>query len=167
MPKAKNKKQKPNNVDNNQDLELQLKRALADYQNLEKRIEEERKVLSKLSSTLLIEKLLPVLENTEKAQSHLKNEGLEMVIKQFNDILTQEGVEEIVAEGAPFDPNLHEAVETQEGEKENMVVKVVAKGYKIDSTVIRPAKVIVTKSSQQDNTVEDKDKDKDKEESYV
>lgn len=163
MAKAASRKSKLSSVVKSQELELRLKRALADYQNLEKRIDEERRLLSKLSSTLLIEKLLPVLDNIEKAQSHLKDEGLEMVLKQFKDILSQEGVEEITAEGTQFDPNLHEAVETQEGEKENTVVKVLSKGYKIDSTVLRPAKVIVTKSNKPENTAQESDK----EESYV
>ena len=111
MPKAKaTKVKKTNNVVKPQELEGQLKRALADYQNLEKRVEEERKLLSKLSASLLIEKLLPVLDNLEKAQIHLKDQGLEIVIKQFEDILTQEGVEEIAAEGAQFNPHYHEAI---------------------------------------------------------
>ncbi len=129
----------------NKDLEAQLKRALADYQNLEKRVEEERKLLSRLSASLLIEKFLPVLDNLENAQSHLKDEGLEMVIKQFKEILASEGVEEIAAIGAKFDPNQHEAVETQEGERDNVITKVVSKGYKIENTALRPAKVIVSK----------------------
>ncbi len=131
----------------NQELEQRLKRALADYHNLEKRVDEERKLLSKLSASLLIEKMLPVLDNLQQAQAHLKDEGLEIVIKQFTDILTSEGLEEIAAEGAQFDPHLHEAVETQEGENENTVAKVLTKGYKIDGTVIRPAKVVVIKKS--------------------
>jgi len=146
MPKVKAKKTKSNSVAGVRQLEDQLKRALADYQNLEKRIEEERKLLSKLSASLLIEKMLPILDNLENAQSHLKDEGLEMVIKQFKDILDQEGVEEILAIGSQFDPQIHEAVETQEGEKEDLVVKVITKGYKIENTVLRPAKVIITKA---------------------
>lgn len=129
------------------ELEESLKRALADYHNLEKRVEEERKLLSRLSASLLIEKLLPVLDNLEQAQSHLNDEGLAIVIKQFKDILTAEGVEEIPAEGVQFDPHLHEAVETQVGTNDNLVAKVLIKGYKIDNTVIRPAKVIVVKKS--------------------
>jgi len=146
MPKAKaTKVKKTNNAVKPQELEDQLKRALADYQNLEKRVEEERKLLSKLSASLLIEKLLPVLDNLEKAQVHLKDEGLEIVIKQFNDILTGEGVEEVAAEGAQFNPNFHEAVESQQGEHDNVVIKVLTKGYKIEDTILRPAKVIVSK----------------------
>ena len=146
MPKAKaTKVKKTNNVVKPKEFDDQLKRALADYQNLEKRVEEERKLLSKLSASLLIEKLLPVLDNLEKAQVHLKDEGLEIVLKQFKEILTQEGVEEIAAEGAQFNPHYHEAVESQQGEQDNLVIKVLTKGYKIEDTILRPAKVIVSK----------------------
>ena len=146
MPKAKaTKVKKTNNAVKPQKFEDQLKRVLADYQNLEKRFEKEKKFLSKLSASLLIEKLLPILDNLEKAQVHLKDEGLEIVIKQFKDILTGEGVEEVVAEGAQFNPNFHEAVESQQGEHDNVVIKVLTKGYKIEDTILRPAKVIVSK----------------------
>ena len=149
------------------ELEEKLKRALADYHNLEKRIEEERKLLSKLSASLLIEKLLPVLDNLEQAQSHLNDEGLEIVLKQFRDILQVEGVEEIPAEGSQFDPHLHEAVETQAGEQENQVARVLAKGYKIDNTVIRPAKVVVVKKSADDNPNKDQPDEAKEESDYA
>ena len=106
-----------------------------------------RKLLSKLSAMLLVEKLLPVLDNLENAQSHLKDQGLEMVIRQFKEILNQEGVEEIEAIGQQFDPNQHEAVEIAEGPDEGRIARVVAKGYKIEDKVIRPAKVVVTKKA--------------------
>lgn len=128
-------------------LEDQLKRALADYQNLERRVEEERRLLNRLSSALLIEKFLPVLDNLESAQAHLNDQGLEIVIKQFKDILSSEGVEEIQADGQEFDPNLHEATEVTEGKNDNRVVKVVRKGYKMNNKVIRPVQVVVEKSS--------------------
>src|SRR3989338_5797062 len=117
-------------------LEDQLKRALADYHNLEKRIEEERKLLTALSSAIVVEKFLPVLDNLQNAQKHLKDEGLEIVIKQFRDILATEGVEEVEAEGAQFDPNLHEATGVEQGENNNLVVRVVRKGYKINDKEI-------------------------------
>lgn len=128
-------------------LENQLKRALADYQNLERRVDEERRLLSALSAALLIEKFLPVLDNLESAQKHLNDEGLEIVIKQFKDVLSQEGVEEIPAVGSTFDPHLHEAAEVQEGQNDNTVVKVLAKGYKLNDKVLRPAQVVVEKKS--------------------
>lgn len=130
------------------DLEDQLKRALADYQNLERRVNEERTLLSQLTSALLIEKFLPVLDNLKSAQNHLKDEGLALVVRQFEDILTSEGVEEIKAEGAEFDPNLHEAAEVVEGGNDNVIVKVIANGYKINDKVIRPARVTVSKKSE-------------------
>ena len=136
------------------DLEHQLKRALADYQNLERRIDEERRLLAHLSSALVIEKLLPVLDNLENAQKYLKDEGLEMVIKQFKDVLVSEGVSEITAEGSPFDPNLHEAVEITQSDKEGIVLKVLRKGYKINDKVLRPTRVAVGRTK-----VEAKDKD--------
>lgn len=127
------------------ELENQLRRTLADYQNLERRIEEERKLLSKLSAALLIEKLLPVLDNLENAQKHLEDPGLELVIKQFKETLESEGVSEINAEGETFDPHLHEAIEAEAGEEDNKVVKVLSKGYRIEDKIIRPARVVVTK----------------------
>lgn len=137
---------KPGKKDNRHvELENQLRRTLADYQNLERRIEEERKLLSKLSAALLIEKLLPVLDNLENAQKHLQDPGLELVIKQFKETLESEGVSEINAEGEIFDPNIHEAIEAEAGEEDNKVVRVLAKGYRIEDKVIRPARVVVTK----------------------
>lgn len=127
------------------EMEGRLKRALADYQNLERRVDEERKLLGQLTSVILIEKFLPVLDNLENAQKHLGDQGLEMVIKQFGDILISEGVEEISAEGAEFDPNLHEATEVIEGESDNRVVKVIRKGYKINNKVIRPTQVVIAR----------------------
>lgn len=127
---------------------MQLKRALADYQNLERRVSEEKKVLSELYTALVIEKFLPVLDNLEAAQSHLSDEGLALVISQFKDTLTKEGVEEIAAEGTAFNPKLHEAIETvqSEGAEDGTVVKVLTKGYKINNKVIRPARVAVAKA---------------------
>ena len=132
-------------VSKNRELENQLKRALADYQNLERRIDQERKLLSQLSSALLIEKFLPILDNLENAQKHLNDQGLEMVVKQFKDVLCEEGVEEIPSEGSHFNPKFHEAVEVTEGPDEGRIVKVMIKGYKINDKVIRPAKVMVEK----------------------
>lgn len=159
MTKVKKTKKDENRQDNKNtgqaELEGRLRRALADYQNLERRVEEERKSLLKLSALLLIEKFLPVLDNLESAQVHLQDEGLEIVIKQFKDILAAEGVEEIEAIGSEFNPNFHEAIETEQGEKDNMVSKVVNIGYKIEDKVIRPAKVIVSKRNDHPRESED------------
>jgi len=148
------KKQLPKIDSKSKQLEEQLKRALADYQNLERRVEEERKLLSQLSSAILIERFLPVLDNLENAQKHLKDEGLEMVIKQFRDVLSSEGVEEIEAQGSKFDPNLHEATSVVEGQNDGMIAKVIRKGYKINSKVLRPAQVAVERQQIDQKTEE-------------
>lgn len=150
----KTKKTKPNQDQKNireEELEIQLKRTLADYQNLERRIESERKLLGELSTIVLVEKFLPILDNLENAQKHLNDQGLVLVIKQFNDTLISEGVTEIASEGAQYDPNLHEAIETVEGDKDGEIVKVLAKGYKIGDRVIRAAKVSVVKNQSNQN----------------
>ena len=148
------KKQLPKIDSKSKQLEEQLKRALADYQNLERRVEEERKLLGQLSSAILIERFLPVLDNLENAQKHLKDEGLEMVIKQFRDVLRSEGVEEIEAQGSKFDPNLHEATAVVEGQNDGMIAKVIRKGYKINSKVLRPAQVAVERQQIDQKTEE-------------
>jgi len=145
MTKAKKSADKAEIGQELKDLEQRLKRALADYQNLERRVSEEKQMLGTMYTQIVIEKFLPVLDNLDNAQKHLKDQGIEMVLKQFKDVLTREGVEEIGAEGETFDPRNHEAVETVEGEKEGTVAKVLTKGYKIENRVVRPAKVVVTK----------------------
>lgn len=146
MTKTKKTAKTPT-TEKHQELENQLKRALADYQNLERRVEEERRLLTQLSSAIVVEKFLPVLDNLESAQAHLNDQGLELVIKQFKDVLTSEGVEEIPAVGLSFDPKLHEATEVVEGENDNLIVKVAKKGYKINDKVIRPVQVVVERKS--------------------
>lgn len=156
----KTKKVKTNqNQDNKreQELEIQLMRTMADYQNLERRIEAERKLLGELSTIVLIEKFLPILDNLENAQQHLNDQGLALVLKQFNDTLTSEGVIEIESEGQKYDPNLHEAIETVEGKEDGKIMKVLTKGYKIGDRVVRPARVSVIKN--QKNVIQENNKD--------
>jgi len=140
------------NKENNsksQSLEAQLaevtenwKRAVADYRNLEKRVEAEKEALIQFASQLLVIRLLPIMDNLLRAQTASPSEGLSLVIGDFKKLLQEEGVEEIEAEGQVFDPQYHEAVEAVIGE-EGRVVEVVEKGYKIKGQVIRPAKVRV------------------------
>ncbi len=118
------------------------KRALADYQNLEKRVQAEKQDFVKFSNAALIDKLLAVLDDLERAQQYLKDEGLKMAISQFNAVLQTEGVEEIKALGKEFEPMLMDCLEVVEGE-ENKVVEIVQKGYLLNDKVLRPAKVKV------------------------
>ncbi len=141
-----------------EELENQLKRAVADYQNLEKRVQEGRSELTNFMGAELIKRMLPVLDHLEKAlsgASELEKEsgwfkGLELAVKELNQVLQSEGLEEISCEGE-FNPALHEAVdvrepsdaEAMEGEKNNMILEIVKKGYNLNGKVLRPAQVVV------------------------
>ncbi len=124
------------------ELEHKWKRALADYANLEKRVAKEKEDFVNFSKGTLIIKMLAVLDDLERCQRHLKDEGLNLSIKRFKEVLKSEGVEEIEALGGDFDPKLMEAVEVTKGFK-NKVLEVALKGYLLNNKVIRPAKVKV------------------------
>lgn len=124
------------------DLETNLKRALADYQNLEKRHQADRLAFAKFAAADLIKNLLPVLDTLERAQAHLKDKGLQLAIDQFKSALKAAGVEEITVLGKAFDPHQAECIEMVSGVK-NQVIFVIIKGYTLNGRVLRPAKVKV------------------------
>jgi len=124
------------------ELDTNWKRALADYQNLEKRTREQQSMMAQLACLSLIERLLPVLDHLDLAAKHLNDPGLSMVQKQLEMVLEEEGVSTILAANHVFDPTTMECVEQVEGEKE-MVMEVVANGYQIGNRVIRPSRVKV------------------------
>ena len=100
-------------------------------------------------------KILPVMDNFERALSHVEDstdkalsDGVLMVYKQLSDILYSMGVKEIPAEGEPFDPNLHQAIQqapAEEGVAPDTVVQVVQKGYMLGDKILRHSMVIVSK----------------------
>lgn len=126
--------------------EAALKRALADYANLEKRVEAEREIIGKITLAKLVTKFLPVLENLDKAAKLTKDDGVLMVAKQFREVLQSLGVKELGTVGENFDPKLHEAVEVIEGKNDGKVVEVLSSGFAIDGEIIQPAKVKVEKT---------------------
>jgi molecular chaperone GrpE len=128
----------------NVELENQLKRALADYANLQKRVEEEKKTVIKFANAVLLAKFLEVLDNLEAAQKAHPNEGLDLVLRKFKDILEAENVKEVPTDGS-FNPELHEGIVTVEGEKDGEIAEVLQKGYLLGDKVLRPARVKVTK----------------------
>ena len=129
------------------EFEDKYKRVLADYLNLEKRVAEERKELILKSNKDLLLRLLPVLDTLILASKHSKDDQtLKLSVKQFFDILKVEGVEKIETEGANFDPNSMECIETVEGE-EGKVVEETRTGYRLYDQVLRPAQVKVGKGS--------------------
>lgn len=130
-----------------QEAEAKYKRALADYQNLEKRMRDDREALIKASNRELLLNFLPVLDTLYLAQQHLKDEGLRVSIDQFLHALKNEGVVKIEVVGKPFDPTTMEVVTTGEG-KENTVVQEVRSGYMLYDRLLRPAQVIVGNGEQ-------------------
>jgi molecular chaperone GrpE len=143
--KAKNLKVK---IEETGILKDQLARALADYDNLRKRIEREKETLENLASLKLILRLLPILDNLRAAQNHLMDAGLAITVGEFENLLKDEGIEEIKAnKGDTFDHNLHEVIEVVENcQEENKIEEVVLSGWRFkDGIVIRHAKVKVGK----------------------
>ena len=122
-----------------------LARALADYQNLVKRVERERFEVLARSNKSLVEKLLPILDNFQKAQGYLKDPGIEMALDEFYKVLESAGIEKIQTQkGDTFDAATHEAIEGVVGGQEGSIAEVLTDGYKWkDGTILRPAKVIV------------------------
>ncbi|WP_314558960.1 nucleotide exchange factor GrpE [uncultured Parvimonas sp.] len=134
-----------------EELKNQLLRLQADFVNYKNRTEREKTNSIILANEGLILKLLPVLDNFNRAFAHVNLEddavkGFVMIKDQFESILKSEMVEEIESDGATFDPNLHNAVmtESKEGVKSGIVLETFEKGYKIKDKVIRPSMVKVS-----------------------
>lgn len=131
-------------------LKNQLARALADYDNLRKRTEEERIVWVKFATQKFIQSLLPILDIFESAQKHLEDQGLAIGISEFKDILKDEGLVEIrPSQENDFDANLHEAIDIVKDESKNgKIAEVVLSGWKFkDGPIVRHAKVKVFKKA--------------------
>ena len=127
-----------------------LLRTAAEFDNFKRRTEKEKADIAAFVKAEVVKGLLPVADNTERAKQSDPSspeyvKGLEMIIKQLSDSLDRVGLKTIEAEGAPFDPNFHEAVMHVEDDSvgENTVVQVLQTGYMIGDTVIRPAMVKV------------------------
>ena len=123
---------------------------MAEFENYKKRNSKEREMLYSNVLADIIAAFLPVVDNLEKAcmadtaDENMK-QGIELVVKQINDIFTRFGVETIETVGKPFDPEVHEAVSSVQDESlgEKIVKEEFRKGYKIGSKIIRHAMVVV------------------------
>ena len=132
------------------ETEDRLKRVAAEFDNYKKRSSKERDGLYNSLIADIVSNFLPILDNLEKAvEAETKDEeykkGIELVLKQFKDVLSARGVTEIETVGKTFDPELHEAVSSvideNLGEKE--IKEDYRKGYKIGNKVIRHSMVVV------------------------
>ena len=128
-------------------------RARADFLNYKKEEAERMKEIIKYANEDFILKLLPILDNFEKAQeasSELEDDeylkGFLQIKTQLRDFLKSLGVEEVESVGKKFDPNFHEVVEEVEKEGESgIIVEETQKGYLLEGKLIRPAKVKIIK----------------------
>ena len=127
-----------------------LLRTAAEYDNFRRRSQKEKEAIYADSKAEIIGKLLPVIDNFERAaatEADPENykKGIEMTVRQLLDALTAMGVEAFGAAGEPFDPNLHNGVMHVDDEalEENVVADVFIKGYRMGDRVIRHASVKV------------------------
>jgi molecular chaperone GrpE len=127
-----------------------LQRERADFTNFRRRMEAEKAQSWSLASGETFKKVLPVLDDLERALSNRVAgdawaDGVEMIYRKFKSILEKEGITPIEALGQPFDPNLHEAImqEESEGHESGTVIAILQQGYLHGERVLRPAMVKV------------------------
>lgn len=139
------------------ELEDGWKRTQADFLNFKRKTEEDRASLIASASSNIISDLLPILDNFSLAAKHipenLENDnwvsGIKVIEKQFESILSDNGLEKIASIGQQFDHNLHEALESVESdEPEGTIVEELLPGYLLNGELLRPAKVMVSKGKE-------------------
>jgi molecular chaperone GrpE len=125
-------------------------RTQADFENYRKRAAREAAAAGERARGTLVRELLPVLDNLERAlasaeegEQHLA-EGVKLVHSELLSVLQRNGVEQFDPAGEKFDPTFHEALSTREGPEPGLVLDVVEKGYRVNGTVLRPARVVVS-----------------------
>ncbi len=126
-----------------------LRRLKAEFDNSRKRQERERARVLESASEKLVQELLPVLDNLDRALESEGDirEGVRATRDQLADVLANEGLLPVASDGQPFDPNVHEAVMGQPSEEheEGTVLQTFQRGYLLNGRAIRPAKVVVAK----------------------
>ncbi|MBW2579731.1 MAG: nucleotide exchange factor GrpE [Deltaproteobacteria bacterium] len=137
-------------------------RTAADAENFKKRLQREKEEQTRYANESLMRELLPVIDNLERALEHSEAgadqggllEGLNMTLKGLLDTLTRFGCTPVEAAGKPFDPNFHEAVSQEEStdHEPNTVLRELQKGYMLKERLLRPAMVLVSKRTSQQDT---------------
>jgi molecular chaperone GrpE len=132
-----------------------LRRLQAEFENYRKRVRRDEEELRLRAAEVVVESLLPVMDNMERAlqaaEEHQEGQlidGVRLVSGQLRDTLTGHGLERVDAEpGSPFDPNVHEAVMTQPSDEydEGAVLQALTPGYLLHGRLLRPAKVVVVR----------------------
>jgi molecular chaperone GrpE len=137
-----------------EELNNKYLRAQADLQNFRTRVNKEKEQMLKYSSQRAIEALLPVVDNFERAIAASQDaadvetlkQGIDMVFRQLQQVLEQEGVTTVPGVGEPFDPNMHQAVMQEDSSEyeSGIIIEEFQKGYKLKDRVIRPSMVKVS-----------------------
>jgi molecular chaperone GrpE len=132
-----------------------LLRKTAEFDNYRKRVERERREMAQYAAGDVLETLLPIVDDFERAlQSETGTDaaayrkGVELIYKQLQDVLARRGVEPIDTVGKPFDPRFHQAItyESSPGHAEGDVIEEVRRGYMHGDRLLRPAMVKVAKA---------------------
>lgn len=133
----------------------QLLRKSAEFDNYRKRVERERQTLADAAAASIIEELLPLVDNLERAlkadtgtdATEAYRRGVELIHRQLVEVLRKRGVRPIDALGAEFDPYYHQAVshEPAEGRRDNEIIEEFRRGYMLGDRLLRPAMVKVAK----------------------
>lgn len=126
-----------------EELSSNWKRALADYQNLEKRMSSQNEEAREFATSIMFTKILPIFDNLLKASELLKDQGLVLIVKQLKDLLDAYQVKRFGDVGEDFNPEFYEAVAIDETAAENKIVEVFSHGYLIKGRLLRPAAVKV------------------------
>ena len=125
-------------------------RVLADYQNLEKRSQNEKSEIRKFAAEVVVMRLLPAIDTLVKAKAHIEDVGLTLALKELETALSELGVTKIDVVGKQFNPHEMECIEvvpSQAGE-DTMVVEELLPGYKLHEKIIRVSQVKVGKTIQ-------------------
>jgi molecular chaperone GrpE len=137
-------------LDRFRDLAL---RSQADFENYKKRAAREKEDSVKYANSSLLQRLVSILDNFELGLAAAKTEGQQspiysgmvLVQKQLNDLLEENGLQAIEAEGEKFDPNLHEAIAHEPSQSpEETVIRQARRGYRFKDRLLRPARVVVS-----------------------
>lgn len=137
------------------ELHDRLLRKTAEFENYRKRVDRERRESAKYAAGDLLEALLPIVDDFERAlqveagpEAAAYREGVELIYKQLQDLLARRGVTPIDAVGQAFDPHVHQAItyESSPGRAEGEVIAEVRRGYKLGDRLLRPAMVKVAKA---------------------
>jgi molecular chaperone GrpE len=136
--------------DRDQYLEA-LQRLKAEFENMRKRQERERLRILSMASERLVQELLPVLDNLDRALEAGGDirEGVQATRDQLAEVLGDEGLLPVASDGQIFDPNVHEAVmgQVSEEHEEGTIIQTFQRGYVLNGKPIRPAKVVVAKQA--------------------